>query len=225
MNITYLSKEEYLVQGICVENVHDQLFCIFDFEGTGIDIETEYITQIGAVIVQHGQIKRKFCSLVKSPKRIPAAIEQLTGITNEEMLNAPAFPEVYEQFLDFCQDAVLVTQAGYEYDIPMLDKHCRMHHLPMCKNPVIDTKALFANVHRTRDDVFSTNYLINYYQIDDQDVPRHDALGDCILISRILQNILNDYTDNGIWKYDLTEGLKVKRFIIPQMYLDKDDEN
>ncbi|NOU77011.1 hypothetical protein GC098_37585 [Paenibacillus sp. LMG 31458] len=223
MNITFLSKDAYLVKDVFVNNLYDRTFCIFDLEGTGINVETEYITQFGGIIFQNGEIIREFSSLVKSPKLIPNAIEELTGITNESLINAPTFPEVYELFLDFCREAVLVTQAGYEYDIPMIEKHCRMYNLPLFDNPVIDTKALYANAHDELFDVFSTDYLINYYQIDDTDVPRHNALGDCILISRILQKILNEYANRNIWDYDLTAGLIVKRFLIPKMYLQDDN--
>ncbi|GAA3408214.1 3'-5' exonuclease [Paenibacillus hodogayensis] len=223
MEISFLSKEEYTIQGVYVENLHNRPYCIFDLEGTGIHVETEYITQIAAILFQNGQIIGKFDSLVKSPKLIPDAIEKLTGITNEEMLHAPAFPEVYKQFLDFCGEAVLVTQAGYEYDLPMLDKHCRIHGLQLFPNTVIDTKALFANVHREWNDIFSTDYLINYYKIGDNDVPRHNALGDCILISRIFQNILQDYSNKDMKSFELEKGLTIKRFVMPKSDLDEDN--
>ncbi|QYR22322.1 3'-5' exonuclease [Paenibacillus sp. sptzw28] len=110
MNIHFLSESEYLVKDVSVDHIHERPFCIFDLEGTGIDVETEYITQFGAIIYQNGKILRKFSTLVKSPKLIPKSVEQLTGITNERLTDAPAFAEAYGQFLDFCGTAVLVTQ-------------------------------------------------------------------------------------------------------------------
>ncbi len=224
MNITFLSKDEYIVDDVVVKDLHHRPFCIFDLEGTGIHFETEYITQIGAVMVREGKIdhSRTFQSLVKSPKPIPPAVERLTGITNEHLLNAPAFPEVYRRFIRFAGDAVLVTQAGYEYDVPMLKRHCARHRLPMCGNPIIDTKALFAHIHPELNDVFSTDYLLNYYHIDGSDVRRHDAMGDGILIARIFLCILQEYEERCIADFALTGGLKVKRFVIPGMYLYED---
>ncbi|WP_171693286.1 3'-5' exonuclease [Paenibacillus germinis] len=219
MNIHYLSETEYLVKDVLVDHIHERPFCIFDLEGTGIFVEKEYITQFGAIIYQNGKILRKFSSLVKSPKLVPERVEQLTGISNESLTNAPAFAEAYQQFIDFCGTAVLVTQAGYEYDLPMLHKHCRMSNISLFENRVIDTKALFAKLHPELFDVFSTDYLVRHYQIKTNDIKRHDALGDCVLISRILDQILMEYKERNIYEFNIKEGLTVKRFAIPAMYL------
>jgi DNA polymerase III alpha subunit (gram-positive type) len=220
MQISYLSKDEYRVSGIQVKNLLENTFCVFDFEGTGIHFETECITQIGAVIVQNGSIHASgsFNSLVHSPKPIPPAIEELTGIKNQDMLNAPAFPEVYEKFIQFTRDTVLVTQAGYEYDVPLLEKYCRLHQLPMLQNPILDTKALFTYLHPDIQDVISTDFLIQYYGIDAVDIRRHDALGDCTIIGKIFINILEEYKEKKIKDLRI-DGLHVRRFIIPGMYL------
>lgn len=220
MQISYLSKDEYRVSGVQLKNLHNHKFCVFDFEGTGIHFETECITQIGAVLVENGSIHTTgaFNSLVQSPKPIPPAIEELTGITNQDMLNAPTFPEVYEKFAQFTKDAVLVTQAGYEYDVPLLEKYCREHQLHMLHNPILDTKALFTYLHPKIQDVISTDFLIRYYAIDIGDVKRHDALGDCVIIGKIFIEIMKEYEEKAIKDLQINK-LHVKRFIIPGMYL------
>lgn len=221
MDIHSLSETEYFLTDVFIDNIHQRPYCIFDLEGTGIIVEDEYITQFGAVIYQQGEILRSFNSLVKSPKKIPDGVSALTGITNESLRDAPTFAEVYERFLDFCGTNVLVTQAGYEYDLPMIRKHCRNSNLSMFEKPVIDTKALFAKLHPELNDVFSTDYLVAYYRIDTTDIKRHDALGDCILIRRILDAILLEYKQIDLSEFNLMDGLRVKRFIIPAMYLKK----
>ena len=195
MKISYLSNDEYIVNGIYVQNLPNCRFCVFDFEGTGINFRTEYITQIGAVIIENNNIltSKSFNSLVNSPKQIPPAVEELTGISNQDMFCAPPFPEVYEQFVEFIGSTVLVTQAGYEYDVPLLEKHCSLHNLPMIDNSIIDTKALFTNIHPDIAEVISTDFLIKYYNIDTSDLKRHDALDDCILVGRIFINIMKEY--------------------------------
>jgi DNA polymerase-3 subunit epsilon/DNA polymerase-3 subunit alpha (Gram-positive type) len=112
----------------------------------------------------------------------------------------------------------MVTQAGYEYDLPMIRRHCRMSSLSFFENRIIDTKALFANLHPELFEVFSTDYLVRYYQIETNDIKRHDALGDCALISRILDHILMEYKERNIRSFHIKEGLTVKRFSIPAMY-------
>ncbi|TMV50323.1 3'-5' exonuclease [Paenibacillus mesophilus] len=220
MQISYLSKDEYRVSDVQLSNLHDHKFCVFDFEGTGIHFETECITQIGAVLVEDSSIHTTcaFNSLVRSPKPIPPAIEELTGITNQDMWNTPTFPEVYENFILFTRDTVLVTQAGYEYDVPLLEKYCREHQLPMLPNPILDTKALFTYLHPDIPDVISTDFLIRYYAIDIGDVKRHDALGDCTIIGKIFIEIMEEYKERAIKDLQIN-NLHVKRFIIPGMYL------
>jgi len=221
MKISYLSKHEYFLEDIVVKNLQNQMFCVFDLEGTGINFETEHITQIGAVILENGKIKREFSSNVKPSKPIPPDVEELTGISNEMIKDAPSFPETYEKFLDFCDGTVLVTQAGYEYDVPLLQNHCRIYGSPIFNNPVLDIKALFANIHQEYEGVISTNFLVDFYRINQTDVPRHNALGDSILISRLFSKILDEYARKNVKDFDIPEGLTIKRFTIPGMYLDQ----
>ncbi|MDF2659012.1 MAG: polymerase epsilon subunit-like 3-5 exonuclease [Paenibacillus sp.] len=219
MNVTFLSSDLYRVDGLRISGLKDRTYCVFDLEGTGIDYTKEYITQIGAIRIERGTIPEggRFSSLVRSPKPIPPAIERLTGITNADMARAPGFPEVYADFVRFAEDAVLVTQAGYEYDMNLLQKQCGMSGLSMAGNPVIDTKAMFTHIHPEIDAVVSTDFLLNYYRIDADDVPRHDALGDSVLIGRILLRILDEYRERGLDELDLTRGLTVRRFRLPPL--------
>lgn len=220
MKITLLSHEEYAVEDICITNLLGNRYCIFDFEGTGIIHQTEFITQIGALIVENN-MNRSFNSLVKSPKPIPPAVEELTGISNDEMVHAPLFSEAYHRFIEFIGDRILVTQAGYEYDVPLLEKHCQLYRLPFIHNQIIDIKALFTNIHPEIDDVVSTDFLIQYYSLDTSDLKRHDALDDCMLIGQIFEKVMREYEDQSIADFRITEPLKVKRFVIPAMYLEE----
>jgi len=92
-------------------------YCVFDLEATGPDPDHDFITQIGAVIIENGAIQehQTFETLVKPPKPIPEKIERLTGISNHELETARSFAEVFEEFREFCKGSVLVTQAGYEW--------------------------------------------------------------------------------------------------------------
>nr|WP_225445709.1 exonuclease domain-containing protein [Paenibacillus arenosi] len=67
-----ISDTDYTVAGVSIINFRAQRYCVFDFEATGIHHETEYITQIGAVIIENNQIlhKKTFTTYVKSPKPI-----------------------------------------------------------------------------------------------------------------------------------------------------------
>ncbi|QYR22323.1 hypothetical protein KZ483_04850 [Paenibacillus sp. sptzw28] len=100
-----------------------------------------------------------------------------------------------------------------------------MSNLALFENSVIDTKALFTKIRPELFEVFSTDFLVKYYKIKANDIKRHDALGDCVLISRILDQILTEYKERNILEFNVQEGLKVKRFTIPAMYLKEEEKN
>ncbi|QHW31219.1 3'-5' exonuclease [Paenibacillus rhizovicinus] len=216
--MTCISDTEYAVSELFVDDFANQRYCVFDFEATGIIPETEHITQIGAVIVENGRIQesRSFNTLVKSPKPIPAAVEQHTGINNTALEHAPALQEVYDDFLAFTKDCILVTHAGYEFDLPLLSKECRLLDLPMITNKCLDTKALFSFLHPEIQDIIWTDYLIKHYKVNDRDLRRHDALADSILIGRIFLQIMDEFLERDLRNIAFEEKVIVKRFqVVP----------
>ncbi|MGO4273506.1 PolC-type DNA polymerase III [Paenibacillus sp. TAF58] len=216
MEIRIISDTEYTISGVLIKDAAKQRYCVFDFESTGINHETEHITQIGAVIIENGCIQetKYFNSFIKSPKPIPEAVEQFTGIYNTYLENAPLLPDIYNDFLEFTKDSVLITHAGYEFDLPLLRNECKRYKLPMMTNPCLDTKALFSYLYPELKDIIWTDYLIEYYNIDDSDLRRHDALGDSILIGRIYLRILEEFQTRGISDIEFIDKVVVKRFQI-----------
>lgn len=211
MKIVDLSHNEYVITDFTLNEIHERSYCVFDFEATGPDPINDFITQIGAVIIGHdGSVIKQFKTLVKPPKLIPEAIEKLTGVYNKDVEEARSFSAVIDDFSSFIGGYVLVTQAGYEYDLPLLKEECRRNNTLLEELPVIDTKALFTYLHPEVTDIVSTNFLIKYYMVDDTNIQRHDALGDSILISRFFNRMMEECLDRGIRdiKFD---NLKVKK--------------
>jgi DNA polymerase III epsilon subunit-like protein len=126
---------------------------------------------------------------------------------------APDFVSVCEGFRDFCGDAVLVTQCGYEFDFPLLDRECeRVGMLPM-PNVRLDTKAIFAVLHPDRSETFSTDFLCDYYGINRSVFKRHDALGDARLIAQIFRDELAEAQRMGVDALAV-DCIRIKRFVL-----------
>ncbi len=88
---------------------------VFDIETTGFSPVNDRIIEIGAVKVREGKITERFSAFVNPGKPIPFRIEQLTGINDAMVLDAPGIEEVLPRFLDFCGDAVLAAHnAGFD---------------------------------------------------------------------------------------------------------------
>jgi DNA polymerase III, alpha subunit (gram-positive type) len=78
------------------------------------------------------------------------------------------------------------------------------------KEPVIDTKALYTYLYPDVSEIVSTNYLIRQLGIYDQDIRRHRALGDSILIARIFLKLLEECNARGLQSISF-DDLQVKR--------------
>ena len=90
-------------------------FCIVDIETNGSKPEHSQIIEIGAVMVQDGKELGRFSSLVYC-EELPEVIENLTGITLEELLKAPSLKSVLEAFRLFLGDAVFVAHnVNFDY--------------------------------------------------------------------------------------------------------------
>jgi len=209
VRIEQVSDAEYEISGLIVERLHERRFCVFDLEATGPDATRGHITQIGAVRMGgNGEPDtRSFATLVRPPIPIPEPIERLTGIRNAEAANAPLFPEAYRSFMAYAADRVMVTQAGYEFDGPLLRRECGLHGLDPPEQLLLDTKVLFAYAFPEIDEIPSTDSLIRFFGIEAGDLPRHDAQ----LIGRILNRLLAAYREKGIVDIRITEPLRVKK--------------
>lgn len=75
-------------------------FCI-DVETTGLNPQYDRITEIAAVKVESGRIVDRFSSLVCSEVPIPPNVEQITGISNEMLSDAPTENEIIPRFLEY----------------------------------------------------------------------------------------------------------------------------
>ena len=93
----------------------DEDFVVFDIETTGFSPVNNKIIEIGAVKISGGRIVDRYSAFVNPDVPIPFEIEKLTGINDEMVVGAPMIEEVLPQFLDFCQDCVLVAHnAGFD---------------------------------------------------------------------------------------------------------------
>ena len=84
-------------------------FVVFDIETTGFSPVNNKIIEIGAVKIRQGEITDRFSAFVNPGVPIPFEIEKLTSINDSMVMDAPPIEVILPQFLDFCQDAVLVA--------------------------------------------------------------------------------------------------------------------
>lgn len=83
---------------------------VIDFETTGSSPgQGARATEIAAVLVDDGRIVGHYCSLMNSGAWVPPFIQQLTGISNEMLADAPPAEDVMREVLRFTQGSPLVA--------------------------------------------------------------------------------------------------------------------
>ena len=83
---------------------------VIDFETTGMSPSLgARATEIAAVLVRDGRVVDRYASLMRSGQRVPAFIEQLTGISNRMLAAAPPSAQVMREVSAFTQGCGVVA--------------------------------------------------------------------------------------------------------------------
>ncbi len=99
-------------------------YVVFDLETTGFSPVNNRIIEIGAVKVEQGKITETFSTFVNPQVPIPFRIEELTGINDRMVMDAPVIEEILPKFLEFIGDAVLVAHNA-AFDVSFIEENCR----------------------------------------------------------------------------------------------------
>ena len=104
------------------------MLTIFDTETTGLLLPKgnplslqPYITEIYAAQLNDDlEIVREFESLVKPPVSLSKKITEITGLTDDDLKNAPTFKEIYEDLLSVFWGSHTVIAHNLQFDERML---------------------------------------------------------------------------------------------------------
>lgn len=86
-------------------------FAIVDLETTGnAASKGDRIIEIGVVLMhKNGEVIREFSSLVYPEREIPPFITSLTGIEEEDLLDAPLFSEIIDEVYSIMKNSIIVA--------------------------------------------------------------------------------------------------------------------
>ncbi|KLO21336.1 DNA polymerase III [Marinitoga sp. 1197] len=130
-----------IINNFSEELSFDSNFTVFDFETTGFDPNTEEIIEIGAVKIINGEISDIYHKLIKPSKNVPQKIQEITGITNEMLEDAPSIETVLPEFMNFISNTVLVAHNA-NFDYRFLRRWVKEVMNIDIKIPYIDTLAM-----------------------------------------------------------------------------------
>ena len=147
----------------------------FDVETTGLNPLENEIIEIGALKVRDCKVAERFMEFIKPKVSISPAITSLTGITNDMVAGARPRCSVISDFLDFCEEDVLIGH-NVSFDYSFMKCSAAADGLPFEKMG-IDTLKIAQKVLKDPDSK-SLGSLCDYYHIENKSAHRayHDAL-------------------------------------------------
>ena len=150
-------------------------YIAFDVETTGLNPLENEIIEIGALKVRDGKVAERFMEFIKPTTSISPAITSLTGITNDMVVQARPRCSVVADFLDFCEEDVLIGH-NVSFDYSFMKCSAAADGLPFEKMG-IDTLKIAQKVLKDLDSK-SLGSLCDYYHIENKSAHRayHDAL-------------------------------------------------
>ena len=87
-----------------------ETLAVIDFETTGLSpTQGARATEIAVVLIRGGEIVARYQSLMNAGVYVPVFIEQLTGISNDMVRNAPPVAEVMAAAAEFIGDTPMVA--------------------------------------------------------------------------------------------------------------------
>ena len=112
-------------------------YVVVDIETTGFSAAMHSMTEIGAVMIENGEIVDEFCQLINPGIPIPPGITKLTGITDEMVKDKPSVDVVLQCFFEFCAGCTLVAHNA-SFDMGFIRFNAEKHGME-CNFNVLDT--------------------------------------------------------------------------------------
>lgn len=164
----------------------DAEYSVFDFETTGTSARHNKVIEIGIARIRKGKIAKTFQSFINPGQEVPFFITELTGITNNDVKDAPYFEDLYEQIKDFIKDSVLVAH-NLNFDYSFFKNECERANLEMVENSAICTLKLAKRLYPELPSK-SLGNLIKTFKIRHRNV--HRGLGDATATAKLFLKMI-----------------------------------
>lgn len=163
---------------------------VLDTETTGMDPEKgDRIIEIGCVeLINHVPTGKHLQLYINPEREIPAEAIAVHGITNEFVKDKPVFSQVYQEFMDFVKDGVLVIHNA-EFDMKFINWELKnVGHQPIGWDKVLDTLAMARKTFPGSP--ANLDALCRRFGIDNTERTYHGALLDSELLAEVYLELL-----------------------------------
>lgn len=170
-------------------------FVVVDVEAIGGRGILPRIIEIGAYRVRRGELGEEFQTLVNPEQPLPRFVSDLTGITDEMLIQAPKFSDVVDSWLEFAGDSVLVAHNS-SFDVNLLNQEiarvfpgCKMGNSEICTVQFSRRLTPFLDNH-------NLDALAEHFGFEISG--RHRAAPDALATARVLLRLLDEFEMRGV---------------------------
>lgn len=171
-------------------------FVALDIETTGLSPENDRIIEIGIARYTQGTCKEKYETFVNPGCEISSMINQITGINDHMVEDAPDISKVIGKVVDFVGNGPILGH-NINFDYKFIKKAALDAHIPF-NTPGIDTYKIAKKILKDVKS-YKLEYLCEYFNIE---TIHHRALADAISAAEIFFR-LQDIDNTAIKVYDM----------------------
>lgn len=188
-------------------------YVVVDLETTGTTPSRGHrVTEVAAVQVSDGRVVGEFSSLVDPGRPIPPSIQELTGITDAMVADAPPFEEVCDLLRERMEGRIFVAH-NVPFDWRFLTAEMRRARSLLPEGPRLCTLRLarraLPGLPRKGLDAVARHYGIEVEA-------RHRAMGDALATADLLLELLEEVDGLGVSDWEvLREWLAGRREVAP----------
>ena len=166
---------------------------VFDLETTGLDFVRDRIIQISYIKITPEGEEFRDNIFVNPGKSIPAEVVALTGITNEQVKDAPTFQQIASEIAQQFEGCDFAGFNSNHFDIPMLAEEFLRAGIDFnfSKSQLIDAHTIFTKMEPRN---LAAAYKFYCGRKMEEDFTAHKADQDTEATYRILQAQLDMYS-------------------------------
>ncbi len=162
----------------------EQRYCVIDIETNGSKPGTSQVIEIGAVMLQNGEVIDRFETFVECAY-LPEYITKITGIELTDLIDAPTRREALIKLRHFMGDAVFVAHNA-NFDYTFLTASFNRFGLGDIGNPKLCTIDLARRTFESER--YGLAYLIDFLEIET--ATHHRAFSDAVCAAKVMEKSL-----------------------------------
>ncbi len=189
------------LEEILNSKIEDVEFSIVDVETTGLNASYNNIIEIGIVKINNNTIIDSFHSMINPGRDIPGYITSFTGITNDDVYNAPFFEDIAQDILYFF-DGSIIAGHNLSFDLSFLKKEFQLAGHILNFHPNLCTLKLARRLYPSLKSR-SLNNLSNYLNIFNSKA--HRALSDSETTAKVLFKMIDELKEK--YDYSITKDI------------------